>query len=53
MKLTLQLQLLPTPDQHRALLDTMKAFNAAATYAAKVAFEDQVFNQQPIHKRCY
>lgn len=53
MKLTLQLQLLPTADQHRALLDTMQAFNAAATYAAQVAFEDQVFNQQSIHKRCY
>lgn len=53
MKLTLQLQLLPTADQHSALLDTMKAFNAAASYAAKVAFDDQVFNQQSIHKRCY
>jgi len=53
MKLTLQLQLLPTTTQHGALLDTMKAFNAAATYAAKVAFEDQVFNQKSIHARCY
>jgi len=53
MKLTLQLQLLPTPCQHDALLDTMKAFNAAASYAAKVAFDDQVFNQKSIHARCY
>jgi len=53
MKLTLQLQLLPTPEQHSALLNTMKAFNEAASYAAKVAFEDKVFNQQSIHKRCY
>lgn len=53
MKLTLQLQLLPTEPQHRALLDTMRAFNAGASYAAKVAFEDQVFNQKSIHARCY
>lgn len=53
MKLTLQLQLLPSQAQHGALLDTMKAFNAAASYAAKVAFEAQVFNQKSIHARCY
>lgn len=53
MKLTLQLQLLPTPEQQTALLDTMIAFNAAATYAAKAAFDDGVFSQQSIHKRCY
>lgn len=53
MKLTLQLQLLPNQAQHDALLNTMKAFNAAASYAAKVAFEDQVFNQKSIHARCY
>lgn len=53
MKLTLQLKLVPTPDQHAALLETMHAFNAAASYAAQVAFQDRVFNQASIHKRCY
>ena len=53
MQLTLQLKLVPTSDQHAALLDTMHAFNAAASYAAEVGFRDQVFNQQSIHKRCY
>jgi IS605 OrfB family transposase len=53
MKLTLQLKLIPTADQHTALLETMRAFNAAASYAAEVGFRDHVFNQQSIHKRCY
>jgi IS605 OrfB family transposase len=53
MKLTMQLKLIPTPEQHTALLETMRAFNAAASYAAEVAFRDRVFNQQSIHKRCY
>jgi IS605 OrfB family transposase len=53
MKLTLQLKLIPTPDQHTALLETMHAFNAAASYAADVGFRDHVFSQQAIHARCY
>jgi putative transposase len=53
MKLTLQLKLVPTPEQHTALLATMQAFNAAASYAAKVGFRDHVFSQQAIHIRCY
>jgi IS605 OrfB family transposase len=53
MKLTLQLKLVPTSEQHTALLETMHAFNAAASYAASVAFQARVFNQASIHKRCY
>jgi putative transposase len=53
MKLTLQLQLLPTPEQAQLLLDTMAAFNAAASYAAQVGFEAKVYGQPSIHKRCY
>jgi IS605 OrfB family transposase len=53
MKLTLQLKLVPTTAQHAALLETMRAFNAAASYAAEVGFRAQVFTQQSIHKRCY
>src|SRR6266702_6429872 len=53
MKLTLQLKLVPTPEQHVALLATMRAFNAAASYAAAVGFRDHVFTQQSIHRRCY
>ena len=53
MKLTLQLKLVPTPAQHAVLLETMRAFNAAASYAAQVGFRDHVFTQASIHKRCY
>ena len=53
MKLTLQLKLVPTPDQRVALLETMHAFNAAASHAAHVGFTDHVFSQQAIHVRCY
>jgi len=53
MKLTLQLKLLPTPEQHTALLETMHAFNAAASHAARVGFDAGVFAQASIHVRCY
>jgi IS605 OrfB family transposase len=53
MKLTLQLKLIPTPEQHTALLETMHAFNAAASYAAEVGFRDHVFSHISLHKRCY
>ena len=53
MKLTLQLKLTPTTEQHDALLETMHTFNAAASYAAEIGFRDHVFSQQAIHVRCY
>jgi len=53
MKLTLQVQVLPTAEERRLLLDTMKAFNAAASYAARVGFADNVHSQPPLHHRCY
>lgn len=53
MKLTLQLQLLPTPEQKADLLATMGRFNEAASYAAKVGFEAKVFGQVTLHRLCY
>jgi putative transposase len=53
MKLTLQLKLVPTAEQHTSLLETMHAFNMAASHAAQVSFADHVFTQQSIHIRCY
>lgn len=53
MKLTLQLKLLPYSEQAEALLDTMERFNEAASFAARVGFEDGVFSQPSIHARCY
>jgi putative transposase len=53
MKLTLPLQLLPTPEQSAELLDTMERFNAAASFAAKVGFEHKLYGQVSIHGLCY
>ena len=53
MKLTLQLQLLPTTAQKTALLLTMERFNEAATFAASAGFEAKVFGQVMIHRLAY
>ncbi len=53
MKLTLQLQLLPSADQKAQLLETMERFNEAATFAAKVGFERKVYGQVSIHGLAY
>jgi predicted transposase len=49
----MQLKLLPSTEQSAVLLETMRRFNAAADYAAKVAFDAAVFSQPSIHHRCY
>ena len=53
MKLTLQTKLAVTDAQGAVLLRTMEQFNAAASFAAKIAFEAKVFSQPAVHKRCY
>jgi putative transposase len=53
MKLTVQLKLLPTPDQAMSLLDTMRLFNEAASFAASQAFAAGVFSQPSIHRIAY
>ena len=53
MKLTLQLHLLPTPEHHATLRDTMARCNAAATYAAAKGFAAGVFGQVSLHHLAY
>jgi putative transposase len=53
MKLTLQLQLLPTADQKADLLATMARFNEAATFAARVGFDAGIFGQVTLHRLAY
>jgi putative transposase len=53
MKLTIQLQLLPTPEQVASLLNTMERFNEAATFAARLGFDAGVFSQPSVHKLAY
>lgn len=51
--LTLQMRLVPTREQAAQLRRTMRAFNAAATHAARVGYEAGIFHQVAIHQRCY
>jgi len=53
MKLVVQIKLLPDAEQASALLAYMAAFNAAATQAARVGFDEGVFSQPSIHRLCY
>jgi putative transposase len=53
MKQTMLLKLVPTEDQHRALLETMHAFNAACNYIAEQAFEAKVANKFELQKMTY
>jgi putative transposase len=53
MKQTMLLKLNPTEEQHRALLDTMHAFNAAANYVAEIAFSEKTANKFALQKLVY
>jgi IS605 OrfB family transposase len=53
MKLTIQMQLLPTAEQAALLRTTMERFNEAATFAAQLGFAAGVFSQPSIHKLAY
>jgi len=53
MKLTLQTQLLPAPDQAAALEATMRAFNAAADWLAGEAFARKTANKIALQKLFY
>src|SRR4051794_34172556 len=53
MKLTLQLQLLPDPDQSARLKATVERFNAAADWLAGVAYQKQLANKYELQKLAY
>jgi putative transposase len=53
MKQTMLLKLAPTEDQHRALLETMHAFNAACNYVAEIAFCEKSANKFALQKLVY
>ena len=53
MHLTMQLKLLPTPEQASSLLHTMERFNAACDALAAVAFEHQCANKVELQKLAY
>jgi putative transposase len=53
MKLTLQLRLLPSPEQKADLLATAERFNEAASFAAEQGFAAKRFGQVNIHRLAY
>ena len=53
MKHTMLLKLVPTLEQHQALLDTMHACNAAANHVAEVAFAQKTANKFALQKMVY
>ena len=53
MKITLQVKLLPTPEQHTALLETMHAFNAACTWIAAYAYQERCASKFALQKALY
>jgi len=53
MNLTLQIQLLPDPEQAALLKATMERFNEAANWLAGVAFKHQLSNKFALQRLCY
>src|SRR3989454_5594688 len=53
MKQTMLLKLLPTQEQHQALLETMHEFNAACNYVASVAWASKSANKFELQKLVY
>ena len=53
MKLTLKIKLLPSNEQNKLLLQTLKEANTACNSISKVAFNQRFFNQYKLHKEVY
>ncbi len=53
MKLTLKIKLLPTDEQARLLLETMKEANTVCNAISEVAWEKRIFNNFKLHHETY
>lgn len=53
MKLIAQVKLLPTPEQAKALKQTIEQANAACNYISGQAWENKQFSRVPLHKLVY
>ena len=53
MKLTLKIKLLPTDEQSKHLLNTIKEANLACNIISNVVWEKRIFNQFKIHNEVY
>lgn len=50
---TIRVKLLPTQDQKKILLDTMKVVNTACNSISEFAFQNEVFNRFELQKQMY
>lgn len=53
MRLTLKIKLLPTEDQGKLLLETIKLANATCNIISDIAWKNKAFNQIKLHHLCY
>lgn len=53
MKLTSNIKLQCSKEQHQKLLDTLITCNNACNYVSEFAFENKIFNQFKLHKAVY
>jgi IS605 OrfB family transposase len=53
MKLTVQVKLLPTPEQSLALRETLETANRAANRLSQLAWDKKEFRQFPMHRLFY
>ena len=53
MKLTVQIKLLPTPEQSDALRNTLETVNCAANRLSQLAWDSKEFRRFPLHKTFY
>lgn len=53
MKLTAQIKLLPTPEQHQALVQTLELGNQARNQISELAWQAQTFRRVPLHRLAY
>jgi putative transposase len=53
MKIVVKIKLVPSKEQAELLLEYIKTFNAAATEAARVGYENKSYSQIDIHRLCY
>ena len=53
MKLTLKIKLVPTDEQLRLLLESLKEANAACNQISDIAWRNKTFNQFRLHHLCY
>lgn len=53
MKLIARVALLPDPDQHRRLLETLERANAACDFISRAAWEARLFSKYDLQKQVY